>query len=319
MPSKTAAYKVLTHDLRAPVRGGPPVFDGHLPFTLPTVEVNRGDGDCAAGWNACRRPEDALRIAGLWPNGRPSRLFRVETDSEVVERGDKLRAATWTVVEEITDLRPAIEALSVPFECPGIVDEQIAWRSALARPMHDPAAIEAGLRAALDARGLSTWRLRRFESAGAAWAAWDARDAGAAWAAWDARVAWAAWDARVARVARAAGAAWAARAAGAAWAAWDARDAGAAGAAWAAWDARDAGAAWAAWDARVAWAARDAGAAWDARVALTVFTAGSRGWTAQPPGLLTAGLRPAYEAGLAIALPVAPETLGWVVEESDAK
>ena len=86
----THAFKVFTSDLRSPLQGGPPVWDGTLPYSLPEVEVDRGQGECAAGWNACREATTALRIAGLWPDGRPSRLFHVETTAEVVERGDKL-------------------------------------------------------------------------------------------------------------------------------------------------------------------------------------------------------------------------------------
>ncbi|MGH2556399.1 MAG: hypothetical protein ACRDHO_11855, partial [Actinomycetota bacterium] len=69
--------------------------------------------------------------------------------------------------------------------------------------------------------------------------------------------------------------------------------------------------AWAAWDA---WAARDAWAAWDAWAALTAFFAARMGWIQHPEGLLTVGLRDAYEAGIGIALPVAPATLGWAME-----
>ena len=109
------AYKVFTHDLRPPVQGGDPVWDGALPFVLPSVLVDKSNDECAAGWNATKEPHTALLIAGLWPDGRPSRLFVVETDGEVIARGDKLRADTWTIVEEVTDLRPAIGRLSKPF------------------------------------------------------------------------------------------------------------------------------------------------------------------------------------------------------------
>jgi len=39
-----------------------------------------------------------------------------------------------------------------------------------------------------------------------------------------------------------------------------------------------------------------------------------RGWTQHDPLLLTAGLRDAYEHGLAVALPVDKNTLGWAME-----
>jgi len=74
----TTAYKVFTHDLRPPVQGGAPVWTGQLPYDLPEVAVDTSGDECASGWNACSTPEDALRIAGLWPDGRPSRLFRID-------------------------------------------------------------------------------------------------------------------------------------------------------------------------------------------------------------------------------------------------
>ena len=268
----TTAYKVLTHDLRQPIQGGEPVITGPLPFVLPRTKVDESTAACAAGWNACAKPEFALRIAGLWPNGRPSRLFRVETDEPVLERGDRLRAAAWTMVEEIADVRPAVLAMSAPFGdmAEVMADEQMAWRVALARPGRDAPAVEVGLTAALNARKLP-WTLKRFDSA------WDARDARAAWDAWAARAAWYARGARDA---------------------WDARG------------ARDARAARDAWDAWDAWDALDARAARDA---LTVFYAASRRWFSSPHDLLTVGIRDAYAAGLALAIPTGPNELGWAM------
>ena len=135
---KTIAYKVFTHDLWPPIQGGEPVWGGALPHILPRVDVDTSHDDCAAGWNACATAEDALRIAGLWPDGRPSRLFRVETTEEVFARGDKLRAATWRIVEEL-EVDHAILALSRRWfgeeRAPGMAAEQMAWRSALATPV----------------------------------------------------------------------------------------------------------------------------------------------------------------------------------------
>jgi len=215
---RTQAYKVFTHDLRPPVRGGDPVWAGGVPHMLPRTEVDTSDEECAAGWNACAMAEDALRIAGLWPDGRPSRLFRVETNEPVFVRGDKVRAATWTIVEE-SAVDDAVHALSRKWFSAEFADEmaleQLTWRAALTRPARDPALVEQHLARALEARGLP-WTLRRFDTARDAWDAWaawaaraarDARDAWAARAARDARDAWDAWDA------------WAA------WAAWDAWDA----------------------------------------------------------------------------------------------
>ena len=61
------AYKVFTSDLRPPVQGGKPVWDGTLPYSLPVVNVDTSLAVCGAGWNACRDIETCLRIAGLWP------------------------------------------------------------------------------------------------------------------------------------------------------------------------------------------------------------------------------------------------------------
>jgi len=58
------------------------------------------------------------------------------------------------------------------------------------------------------------------------------------------------------------------------------------------------------------WAARDA------RDALVVRYAALMGWSKREPDLLTRGLREAYHAGLAVALPTAPNTLGWSMVES---
>ena len=262
MSDRITGYKVFTHDLRPPVRGGDPVWDGVLPHALAPVTCDDGPDECAAGWNFSRFPQTALQIAGLWPNGRPSRIF-VVTAEQFIERSDKCRSASLTIVREFaeSEVQSAIEELSRPFGqfAAEMVREQMAWRAALARPQRDEAAVERGLDEALAARGLG-WKLKRFDSVEAARAAW------AAWAAWDA---------------------------------WDARDAWAARAAWAAWDARD---------------ARDAWAAWDARDACTVHFAARKGWTKDDPALLTVGLRDAYTAGLAIAVPTGPDELGWVME-----
>jgi len=219
------AYKVFTHDLRSPVRGGAPVWDGSLPHRLPPVAVDTSWQECGAGWSACRTPEDALRVAGMWPNGRPSRVFEVESVAGrlVVERTDKLRTETWDVMRELHEGEVGQAVLRFSRRHLGehaaeMTIEQMEWRSALRRTLHDSAEVERQLRAALKARGLG-WRLRRFDSACAARAAWDARDAMDAWAARDAR------------------AAWAARAARAAWDAWDSRDSRPARDAWDAWDA----------------------------------------------------------------------------------
>jgi hypothetical protein len=274
------AYRCWTHDLCPPVQGGLPVagWDGSTPFDLPAVRCDRSEKDCAPGYSACGRPSEALRIAGLWPNGRPSRLFEVDSERRRVEtRATKLRAASWCVIRECSaeEVAEAIRELSAPFgpHAERMAAEQIAWRDALARPLRDPAAVEAGLRAALESRRLGGWSLRRYELPRPAWSARDA------------------WSARAVRDARAA---------------WSARDA---------WSARAVRDARAAWDARDAWSAR---AAWDARDALSVTYAALSGWTTDRPDLLTIGLRDAYRSGLEIALPTGTDELGWAMLDQDA-
>lgn len=175
---RTTAYKIFTHDLRSPIQGGEPVWDGALPYTLPSVEVDTSNVECGAGWNGCRTPEDALQLGGLWPDGQPSRLFCMETDKPVFERGNKLRSSTWDVVNEITDVRPHVRNLTE--RCfPGsphidaITDEQMEWRLALSRPNKDEDAVIMGLQAAVSARGVD-WILEKYSSAWDAWAAWAA-------------------------------------------------------------------------------------------------------------------------------------------------
>jgi len=278
-------WKVTTHDLRPPLQGGDPIWDGATPYRLLTVPVDRSDAHCGAGWNACRDAATALRIAGLWRHGRPARLWLLSCPDDLVERGDKVRAASWTIEREAThgELCAAIERLHEPVErvAHGVTEQVMAWRRALGRPRRDEAAVEAGLRAALEARGLGGWTLTRYATAQAVW------DARAAWGAWGARDAWGAWDAEDAR------------------AVWDAR------AAWGAWDASGA---WDAEDARAVWDARAAWGAGDARAALAVYSVRAAGWLTGDPLVLTIGLRDAYAAGLGVARPVAPNVLGWTMD-----
>jgi hypothetical protein len=241
---------------------------------------------------------DALRIGGLWPTGRPSIVVSVSA-TDAIRRGDKSRAETLHLEREAYgyEIQAAVSELSQPFgeHAAWMVEEQMKWRGALARPGSDPAAVEAGLRTALEARGLK-WSLRRFVDARAAWDAWTwdaAVDVRAAWDAW----AWdAAWDAS---------------------AAWDT-----------AWDVKAALDAWPwatrdtrgrlDWDARAAWYTRAAPiAAWDTRAALIVNLAARRGWIRHPPDVLTRGLRDAYSAGLELAIPVGSDTLAWAMAPSD--
>ncbi|MCK4303941.1 MAG: hypothetical protein KAY24_06860, partial [Candidatus Eisenbacteria sp.] len=185
------AYKLFTHDLRSPLQGGDSVWDGSLPYQLPRVKVDRSGANCGAGWNACLELHDALSIGGLWPRGRPSRVFLADSGrTRVVVRADKCRTATWLLESEVgeEEVRVGVVALS---QCFGdLADEmcgqQMLWRAALARPSNSPAVVEDCLHRALTARHLN-WTLKRFDSA------WAARDARAAWDARAARVAWDAW------------------------------------------------------------------------------------------------------------------------------
>ena len=188
-------YKILTHDNRPPFRGGDPLIppEQSLPYTLPTVALDTSEDECAPGYHFCHTPEEAIRIVGLWPDGRPSRLYRV-TATDAIERGSKLRAATLTIEHEFTESewRDAVAAFSAPFApfVAEMAESQMLWREALARPHRDELAVETGLRAALEARGLSEWTLKRFQSARVAWVAWDAWVARDAWGARGARGAW---------------------------------------------------------------------------------------------------------------------------------
>jgi len=222
-----------------------------LPFELPKVTLDTSDRECAEGWNFCRDIGTAARIAGLWRNGWSRHILVGEPIGQVVERGDKLRAEGLRLVRRASE-RTIAEHLSAPFgpHAARMGRSQVAWWKAFGSTERDAERIEAGLRAALDARGLG-WELRRFEDARAARDAWDA------WDAWDARVARDAWDA---------------------------------------WDA------WVAWDAWAAWAA------------LTVEYAALMGWTNDDPDLLTTGIRDAYAAGLAVAVPTGENELGWAMK-----
>lgn len=291
----TTAFKVFTHDLRSPIKGGDPVWDGSLPYILPITSVDAGPEECSAGWNACAEGHQALQIAGLWPNGHPSRLFRVETDQPVIIRGDKLRATSWSILEEITDVTSHVRQLSEPFGdlADAMTVEQMAWRHALSRPLRDEQAVIGGLTEVLKIRGLKDWTLKQFENGRAAWDAradWSVQDAGDAedardvWGAWVTRVLW---EAKVARDAR------------------DARDAREALVARNAWNA---GAVWAVQETRAAWATA---ATWDARESLVIWYAAKMGWIQHDPMLLTTGIRDAYTAGLALAIPLKLKTLGW--------
>jgi len=191
MAAVTRAFKVTTHDLRPPIQGGDPIWDGTVPFRLPRRRVDRGEEECAAGWNACWDLATALKIAGVWPGGWPCRAWRVETKASVVERGLKLRASTWTVIKECSEqeIETAIANMSVGlFEsyAKEMTAEHLKWRSALARPQWDESAVRDGLMDAIMARGLN-WTLKKYESADSimnAYTDWEYRSARSYWKSW---------------------------------------------------------------------------------------------------------------------------------------
>ena len=173
-------WKILTHDFRPPIQGGDPLCDGRTwPVTLPDVPLDRSSSECAVlgGWHFGRSIETALKIGGMWTTGRPSVVVAVEPAGDMIERGDKCRAASLRLLRIATEdeIADAIRRFSAVFSphADRMAEEQIAWRAALARPKRNVEAVECGLRAALEARKL-IWELKRFDSARDAG---DARDA----------------------------------------------------------------------------------------------------------------------------------------------
>jgi hypothetical protein len=190
-------WKILTHDYRPPIQRGKPLFDGTYPFTLPGVDLDTSEDECARGWNFTRTLEGAIKIAGLWHTGYPNSMVAVEPSADWIERGDKCRASSLTLLRAATaeEIRSAILKFSSAFapHTKAMAEEQWLWYQALGRPNWDREQVMAELRLALETRGLS-WVLKEFPTARAARDAWDARDARAAWAARDA------WDARAALI-----------------------------------------------------------------------------------------------------------------------
>ena len=167
-------FKVFTHDLRPPIQGGEPVWNGKIPFELPAVKLDESVGECGAGWNFVKDIKTGLKIAGMWPTGRPSRVFSVEATGKVVERSDKIRTDKLTVLAEVSDeeINAAIYDFSKAFvpHDRRMAESQIKWRRVLSRPNRNEKKIEAGLEEALEVRGLK-WKLKKFDSARAAWEA----------------------------------------------------------------------------------------------------------------------------------------------------
>lgn len=210
---KTQGYKILTYDYRPPLQGGEPIWDGKtLPFELPPVQRNNGRQECAEGWNFTRELRTAFSIAGLWPSGYPSVALLVESN-DAIQRGLKLRCSILTLLRQCTEeeIRRGITELSAPFgDCQQVmVESQLAWRAALARPLWNTAQVEASLHVALQARGLS-WKLKQYPDDRNIIDAFfnNARDALPTWDYSAAQHASDSWDARDGRFTKHAGGAW---------------------------------------------------------------------------------------------------------------
>lgn len=200
MTTNIQGWNVLTHDYRSPLQGGDAIWDGTPGHELPVVDLDTTQRECSYGWNYTTKPETALRIVGLWPNGHPSRLTLVEPVGVSVERGNKNRAESLLLIREANDDEwlNALNSLHQPFgeHRDQIVNDVQLWQTALSRPRRNVRQIERGLRTALRMRNLSHWKTQRYTTPRDAWDARNARNA------WDARDAWDAWNAWNARNAR---------------------------------------------------------------------------------------------------------------------
>ena len=146
-------YKLFTHDFRSPLQGGERIWDGSLPFTLPTVKLDTGDAECSHGWNFVDDLAKGFEIAGMWPNGRPSAVAIFEPSKDAIQRGNKWRSSSGKIVGLATEIEIAqsIEQFSkvfTGFEAE-MASEQIAWRYALGRPENNEAAAVEALEKAL--------------------------------------------------------------------------------------------------------------------------------------------------------------------------
>lgn len=161
-------YKVFTHDLRSPVVGGEPVWSGRLPYTLPRVPIARGNHFCGEGWAACRTPTAAIQFAGLFPNGRPARVFTGFVQGDYAESTDpmqpgvmKIRAETILLDTEMP-LEPIIEELAeiTWTKYTGtMISELFDWIAALKRPLHNEHIVGYALYEALKAQGYGHMRV----------------------------------------------------------------------------------------------------------------------------------------------------------------
>lgn len=164
-PMMIEGWKITTHDLRAPIADGSPIFDGQCPFMLPIVELDEGADDCAPGWHFCDKLSIAFAIAGLWRHGWPARAWKVSADTCVRRKG-KNRTAQLTIVREATpeETAAAIHELAAPFaeHADFMAAEMLLWYVALARPGCDKEKVIESLQAALVARKLHDWTIVEF-------------------------------------------------------------------------------------------------------------------------------------------------------------
>jgi len=189
-------YKVLTHDFRVPYYDTYPLFNDaqEFPFTLPAhiqwkeqVQHKKGCmfyckpySPLEVAWSIYDTPENALRAAGMWPDGYPSRLFQINSTYESckIESGclgnyvDK----RFSVLKEL-DVNSVIEKVSssiFSFDVERLTKEQILWRDALSRPYGDPKRVKEELEKAVKYRNLD-FQTMQFSNSRLLWDAYLAR------------------------------------------------------------------------------------------------------------------------------------------------
>lgn len=239
-------WKIYTHDWCSPIQGGEPIHVKSFPYTLPPVTLDTSDRECGAGYNYCQKISTAAKIAGFWSGGRPSNIVLVEAGEDAIERGNKCRTSSLTLLRQASkdEIKQAMRELvsSTGPHTEQLTESQFQWFEALGRPHFDENRVRSSLEEALVKRGLSNWKLQIFKSAWDAWDAWKARDV---WDAWNARGVWDVWG------------------------------------------------------------------AWDALILETSVRCFNL--TGYQPDLLTVGIRDAYKYGLEFCIPVAEDTLGYVM------
>ena len=263
----------------------------HVGYKAIAARLKVGTTLPGQNFHVATSPTEALRLGGLWPGGRPSMLYRLETEDEVTRVGEHAEAASWTVLAAIPprDHLASLTRELVDFEKEAL-SEQLEWRKALGRPNNDPAKVEQSLRLAMKRRGLKNWRLKRAPSS--SWLRQQPVEPSAMYT-------------------------WSGHATISAWEAWD-REA----------DEDEAydkarRVAWSLWYDPTPFDHEDAfnlggvevtPEVWDAWTALVVFYTAEQGWLELPAQSFTAGIREAYEHGLALAKPLERGVLSWATE-----